>query len=395
LKAIREREDFLNTLYESSVQSFQNELEAWQKQRAQILADKKNHPSVSAKRLALENLGEAPEPPLLPMLTCPEPTYEGLTRLLRFGQPSVGIFSSEGGQFIGGHAMSDDNRLKTGAALSSLWDGAPIKRVRQGDGSYMLRGRRVCMHLLVQPGVALRLLSDAVLEDQGMLSRLLTVLPDSEAGRRFWRDPSVDDFSKISSFSSRISEILATPMPLRQKENELNPRVLTLSSDARRLWTEFADHIEGELGENGQLHQVKGFGNKAPEHAARLAAVLGLVENISSETLSGAHMAAGIELAQYYLGEALRIQAAGFDKPELVLAEKLLSWLLKDWRSKEQTGYVSLPDIYQLGPAAIRSKEVAARTIAILEDHGYARRQDRPAIVNGVQRKEVWKLLEE
>ena len=106
-------------------------------------------------------------------------------------------------------------------------------------------------------------------------------------------------------------------------------------------------------------------------------------------------MAAGIELAQYYLGEALRIQAAGFDKPELILAEKLLSWLLKDWRRKEQTGYVSLPDIYQLGPAAIRSKEVAARTIAILEDHGYVRRQDRPAIVNGVQRKEVWKLLEE
>ena len=57
------------------------------------------------------------------MLTCPEPTFEGLTRLLAGGQPSMGIFSGEGGQFLGGHGMNQDNKLKTAAAMSGLWDG--------------------------------------------------------------------------------------------------------------------------------------------------------------------------------------------------------------------------------------------------------------------------------
>ena len=43
----------------------------------------------------------------------------------------MGVFSAEGGQFIGGHGMSEDNRLKTAAALSGVWDGEPIKRVRK------------------------------------------------------------------------------------------------------------------------------------------------------------------------------------------------------------------------------------------------------------------------
>ncbi len=74
------------------------------------------------------------------MATCPEPTFEGLCKLLAVGQPSVGVFASEGGQFIGGHGMSDDNKLRTAAGLSSVWDGEPIRRVRAGDGSIILPG---------------------------------------------------------------------------------------------------------------------------------------------------------------------------------------------------------------------------------------------------------------
>lgn len=55
------------------------------------------------------------------MLTYPEPTYEGLVRLLREGQPAVGVLASEGGQLMGGYAMNQENRLKTAAALSDLW----------------------------------------------------------------------------------------------------------------------------------------------------------------------------------------------------------------------------------------------------------------------------------
>ena len=54
---------------------------------------------------------------------------------------ALGSLLSEGGQFIGGHGMSDDAKLRTAAGLSAAWDGEPFKRVR-ADGAIMLPGRR-------------------------------------------------------------------------------------------------------------------------------------------------------------------------------------------------------------------------------------------------------------
>ena len=67
-----------------------------------------------------------PEPPIEPLIIVEEPTYEGLVKYLARGQPSVGLFSDEGGRFVGGNAMNRDNLLKTLAGLSSLWDAKPI-----------------------------------------------------------------------------------------------------------------------------------------------------------------------------------------------------------------------------------------------------------------------------
>jgi hypothetical protein len=89
------------------------------------------------------------------MLTCPEPTYEGLCRLLPAALPSIGIFAPEGGQFVGGHGMSDEARLRTAAGLSAAWDGEAIRRVRAGDGITILRERRIAMHLMAHPEVHL------------------------------------------------------------------------------------------------------------------------------------------------------------------------------------------------------------------------------------------------
>jgi len=40
----------------------------------------------------------------------------------------MGIFSDEGGRFIGGHALREAEQLKTASGLSKLWDGAPVTR---------------------------------------------------------------------------------------------------------------------------------------------------------------------------------------------------------------------------------------------------------------------------
>jgi hypothetical protein len=328
------------------------------------------------------------------MLTCPEPTFEGLTRLLREGALAIGVFSNEGGQFIGGYAMNNDNRLKTAAALSKLWEGEPIKRVRQSDSFCVLRGRRVCLHLLIQPGVATRLFGDPILKDQGVLTRMLASMPDTVAGTRFQHDPRPESFSNLSNFSSRLDEILRTRLPLGGGKNpELKPKILRLSEGAQQLWREFADHIERQIGRGGALEPVRGLANKAPEHAARLGAIRELVANPEASQVSCEAMAAGVVLVKYYLGEALRIRAASIAQPDLELAERLLQWLQSDW--KEPNKIVSLPDIYQLGPYAIRDQRIAARIVAILESHGWLEHIDGTAEINGIRRRKVWRIVDQ
>ena len=67
------------------------------------------------------------------MLLVEEPTVEGITRLLDEAYPSVGLFSDEGSRMLGGYSMSEERSAPSGAALSQLWDGKPIKRVRGTD----------------------------------------------------------------------------------------------------------------------------------------------------------------------------------------------------------------------------------------------------------------------
>ena len=88
--------------------------------------------------------------PIHPLILVDEPTYEGIVKYLVDGQPSIGLFSDEGGRFFGGYAMNSDNILKTTAGLSSLWDGKPINRMRAGDGNMILYGRRFSLHLMIQ-----------------------------------------------------------------------------------------------------------------------------------------------------------------------------------------------------------------------------------------------------
>ena len=167
----------MRELRDAKLQDYINDRDAWQAARNAAKREWKG--DRDATKAALDALGPPPVPPLEPLLTCPEPTYEGLCKLFAAGQPSLGIFTTEGGQFIGGHGMSEDNKLKTASGLSDLWDGNPIRRVRSGDGATMLPGRRLSTHLMAQPGVADILFRDSLLADQGLLSRLLVTAPDS------------------------------------------------------------------------------------------------------------------------------------------------------------------------------------------------------------------------
>jgi hypothetical protein len=286
--------------------------------------------------------------------------------------------------------MTEEKKLLTAAGLSCLWDGETIKRVRAGDGVIILPGRRVAMHLLTQPDVAAKMLADPLLLNQGLLSRCLVTAPESLAGTRMWRGAAADSDRAIRRYGARILEILERPLPLvAGKTNELAPRVLPLSSDAKTIWIEFADSIEAQLKSDGALAPIKGLANKLPEHAARLAAVLALAADIEAAAISADYLASGIALAQHYAAEALRLFEGGLVSPDLAMAQKLLAWLTGVWGE----AMISLPDVYRNGPRAIRDKATASRVVAILDDHGWLARIDGGATVAGHHRCDAWKIV--
>ncbi|MEI8153559.1 MAG: YfjI family protein [Hyphomicrobiales bacterium] len=385
---VRAREKALRENCNRTLPQYENAKVAWDEARKVAVKKAKGNPA--AIKLALDNLGPPPTAPLTPMLTCTEPTYEGLVKHLILGQPSVGIFSAEGGQFIGGHGMSDEAMLRTAAGLSCFWDGETITRVRAGDGATILPGRRVALHLMAQADVVAIMLSNSLLLSQGLLSRCLVTAPESNAGSRLWRDPATNSDTAIKRYGARILDILERPLPLVEgRTNELSPRALSLTPDARKIWIGFADNIERQIAPDGALAPVRGLANKLPEHAARLAAVLALVADIEVCAISAEHMSAGVVLVQHYAAEALRMFEGSRVGADLLLAQKLLRWLTVNWTEK----VVSLPDIYQHGPNAIRDKATAANLVGLLEDHGWLVRIKNGAVISGQQRRDAWQII--
>ncbi len=386
---IVKREKKLREQYDKDAFTYATKKAAWDKAKDAIL--KRKDADRTAVECDLMNLGPPPEAPLEPLLMAPEPTFEGLCKLLAIGQPGIGLFAGEGGQFISGHAMNSDNRIKTAAGLSTLWDCGTAKRVRSGDGAITLSGRRVSLHLLTQPGVALEMLGDAALVDQGLLSRILVAAPDSLAGTRLWREPKPESEAAIQEYSTVVLSILEASMPLAEgKTNELEPAKLEFTSGARKVWIAFADNIESQIGHSGKLEAVRGFANKAAEHAARLAAIITTIElkQIDGGEIGGDGVERGIEIVRYHIAEALRLFEATQANADLVAAQKLLGWLQSTWRES----LISLPEIYRLGPNSIRSKSVASKLVNILADHGWLL-DAGPGEVNGVKRRETFRIV--
>lgn len=343
-----------------------------------------------AKEQALKSLGEQPpEPPLLPNLLAGDPTSEGLFKLFAAGQPSLGLFSDEGALFVGGHALARDARLRTIGALSKLWDGRPLDRVRGGDGASILYDRRLSMHLMMQPLVASELLADPIYTDQGFLARVLLSWPDSTAGARLYRDVDPYKDARIGRYWQALTDLLRRPYPLReQTRNELQPRNIPLSGPAKTEWIKYFDGIEKMLGAGGKLECIRGFASKAAEHAARIAGVLAMVGDPAATEIDLRCVQAGILLLDYYLTETLRIQDAGVADPDLQLAQRLLDWL-----HGSGDRHIYLAKVYQFGPSGIRDAKTARRMLGILENHRWVFGIEGGMKLDGIHRKEVWRIV--
>ena len=86
-------------------------------------------------------------------------------------------------------------------------------------------------------------------------------------------------------------------MAANEAGNELTPRALDFSPEAKAAWVAFHDGIEAAMAPDGALENLRDVGSKAAENAARIAGVLTIIENPEATIIDGETMASGCELA--------------------------------------------------------------------------------------------------
>jgi Protein of unknown function (DUF3987) len=318
-----------------------------------------------------------PEPPRKPWLICKEPSPEGVVISLRDGQFSQGLFTNEGGSFIGGHAFSDEVVLRTIALLSGLWDGSSVDRVRAKDNEHTtLFGRRFSLHLMAQPEVATRLLGKPLLKGQGFLARLLIAAPQSLAGQRLYNvnAPSAEDDSRLALYHRRLAALFAKRPRRDTQVDGLAPRRLQLSQRAHKRLVAFYDDIERRQAAGGTLESVREWASKAAEHACRIAAVIALVEDPDVQQVREEGMRGAIELTQHYLAEYARLVGSSGASLEITRAQTLLDWLRGQYNKGHRT--ITPRKITQYGPYSIRTADVSRAALRVLTENHWTHSAD-------------------
>jgi len=269
--------------------------------------------------------------------------------------------NDEGGTFLGGFAMAKEQRMRTVSSLNKLWDGGELDRARAGEYD-VLRGRRLSLHLQIQPKASADLLADGMLTDLGFSARCLVAEPDSTVGTRFRKGPVNPKLHDIVRwFADRVKTCLQHAAATDDDGNlQLPP--LKLDRHAAQIWDDFYNEIEGMMPAH---REIWGWLNKAPQHALRLAGVFTMFQDPRATHIPPTALEQGISLVRYYLDEQLRANAARPSEAE-EQAESLLRWI-----SDLDLSQVSLRDICRKGPSRLRRVEIAKKTVEMLVALGH------------------------
>ena len=353
-------------------------LAAWEAKQAGIKdrirkAASKGHPTEALESELYEHERKRPEPRRVPKLLREDTTPEGLAKRLQHDWPSAGVISNEAGIVFGAHGMNNELIMRNLALLNKLWDGGRYQSDRSEDGRCRdVRGARLTMGLMVQEQVLREFIknSKGLARGSGFVARFLVSWPESTMGTRFYEAPT-EGMPALSAFNERLEEILDYPAPI-DEAGALTPLELTLSPEAKALWIEYHDDVERDLGQGGDLNDVKDVASKSADNAARLAALFAFFERGAGAIIGEDDFRRAAQIALWHLSEARRFLGEFCMPEELTNAARLESWLIK-WCRKKGCTIISCRDIQQYGPYGLRRKAPLNAALGELVELGRAR----------------------
>lgn len=308
--------------------------------------------------------------PLPKAITTANATIEGLSRLLS-GQSSVGVFSPDGGDVLGGHSLRDDKKAAGMAFFLKGWGGESLDTLRGGAGLTTLLGRRISMHLLIQPVLMRQLLTDPMAQGQGLIARMLTAQPQTLAGTRLWKEPTSQEASAITAYNATMRNLLSRQPTYFEggDGHELKPRDLHFDEAASAAWKAFYNQVEVAQGTGRELEAARPWASKAAEQAARIAAVITMVQDPQAHSVGLDAMLGAIKVTHFYLNEHLRLTQTGRTERQGSMLRELLAWM------QERGRFVPKKDVQQLAPRHLRKLKAAGlnELLCDLVKRGYIR----------------------
>jgi hypothetical protein len=319
---------------------------------------------------------EEPSPLPDPHIIANYGSVQGLFRAFHEGKSSLGLFSDEGGQFLGGHSLGKmENRLHGLASLSKLWDGGTqVTRLRGQDKvSEVLAADdpRLAVHLQAQPIAVQPFLDDRMAKGQGALARFLVHKPASTIGTRItsverWAASNRTD--AVVRFNDRVKACLSRPHEHRE-DGSIRRYGLRMPRAAQQVLVDYYNGIERQLAPGGTLEGMSDLANKNHENAARIAGTLAAFDG--RDGVDAQDMKAGSEIAAYFLSEAIRLARLAPQEEGVQDALAIARWL------HERGGRVSNTDLNNGLPTHLRRKKARTKPMALLQEAGWIRQSGK------------------
>jgi len=205
-------------------------------------------------------------------------------------------------------------------------------------------------------------LSNPIMQGQGFLARFLIAWPESLAGTRFYRDADPAQDSRLGRYWQRMACLLVKE-PTKDESGELTPPTLEMEPAALAAWIAKHDAIERQLGQGGDMQEIKPTAAKGAENLLRIAGVFAVVEG--KQSIGADLIKRAAVLVSWYLNEALRLTNPSKVDPQLIQAQRLLDWLLTNqWRS------FNARTLQREGPPFVRKSAKQRDTIlGVLAEH--------------------------
>ncbi|CEP36099.1 Putative uncharacterized protein [Halomonas sp. R57-5] len=305
-----------------------------------------------------ELLREKPEKPLVIDFIYKDATSEALMNGISERSKFVSLISSEGAGILNGGAF------RNFSAINDLWSGDAIKVDRKSSASSYVKGARLTVGIMVQPGVmdAFNKKGNNEHRNSGLWARFLAFVPESRIGQRTtgtWKS-----LSNSSLFDKKSEFFLNKQIEILKGESERY--VMSLSNEAKPVFERICVYIESNSVLGMRYSSFADLASKMPENIIRLAAIMSAFDEGIKQPISVNSINRAIQIVMNCADDFIRV----FYVPtkEEIDDNTLTNWL----NSKKKLGYRYFKKNYirrHVNPS-LRSNERLEPSIQRLESKG-------------------------